>query len=65
MLYSLAPEIVEGAGVKKGSSAVGTPTIDGLGPYREHPHSTAESVRLSFLKLTALNPVLLVDSSAS
>lgn len=60
--YQRFPTIVGGGSDGNLSSGVGTPTIDGLGPYGEHPHSPFERVKLSSLKPKALNLALYLES---
>ncbi len=56
--YGKFPTIVGGGSDGNITSGVGAPTIDGLGPYGEHPHSKDERVYLSSLKPKAANLAL-------
>ncbi|NDC36927.1 MAG: hypothetical protein EBZ48_02620 [Proteobacteria bacterium] len=58
MSYERFPTIVGGGSDGNITSGVGTPTIDGLGPYGEHAHSALERVLLCSLKPKALNLAL-------
>lgn len=56
--YGKFPTIVGGGSDGNITSGVGTPTIDGLGPYGEYPHSKDERLYLSSLKPKAANLAL-------
>lgn len=62
--YEKLPYIVGGGSDGNITSGVGTPTIDGLGPYGENPHAPSEFVRLTSLRPKVINLALYLESLA-
>jgi glutamate carboxypeptidase len=63
--YERLPYIVGGGSDGNITSGVGTPTIDGLGPYGENPHAPSEFVRLTSLRPKVINLALYLESLAA